>query len=137
MFVKPTFFSKNEVSDQEKPAKKLKLREETDPWKLKTKSVKENWRKMQAPPLEMFYFERLVIDEYTYLEGKILSLVTKLTATRRWVLSGTPPIHDFASLKTIAAFLDIHLGVDDDGEGHSAQVKKRRREQTGMLLITF
>ena len=44
------------------------------------------------------------------------------------------PIHDFASLKTIAAFLDIHLGIDDDGEGHSAQVKKRRREQTGMRL---
>ena len=51
--------------------------------------------------------------------------------TRRWVLSGTPPIHDFASLKTIAAFLDIHLGVDDDGEGQSEQIKKRRREQTG------
>ena len=86
---------------------------------------------MHAPPLEMFHFTRLVIDEYTYLDGKILSLVQKLTATRRWVLSGTPPIHDFAALKTISAFLDIHLGVDDDGEGQSAQVKKRKREQTG------
>ncbi len=81
------------------------------------------------PPLEMFHFERLVIDEYTYLNGKILSMVSKLTATRRWVLSGTPPIHDFASLKTIAAFLDIHLGVDDDGEGQSEQIKKRRRNR--------
>ena len=89
---------------------------------------------MKSPPLEMFHFERLVIDEYTYLNGKILSMVSKLTATRRWVLSGTPPIHDFASLKTIAAFLDIHLGVDDDGEGQSEQIKKRRREQTGTYL---
>ena len=83
----------------------------------------------------MFHFERLVIDEYTYLDGKILQLVQKLTASRRWVLSGTPPIHDFASLKTIAAFLDIHLGVDDDGEGQSAQVKKRKRDQTGMIVF--
>ncbi|THH03097.1 hypothetical protein EW145_g6533 [Phellinidium pouzarii] len=116
-------------SGDNKAVKKQKLREETDPWKLESKA-KKDWKQMHAPPLEMFHFERLVIDEYTYLDGKILSLVQKLTATRRWVLSGTPPIHDFASLKTIAAFLDIHLGVDDDGEGQSVQVKKRKREQT-------
>lgn len=126
---------KNDAADKdERPSKKQKLREETDPWKLKSKGVKDDWKKMHSPPLEMFYFARMVIDEYTYLEGKILTVVSKLTATRRWVLSGTPPIHDFASLKTIAAFLDIHLGVDDDGEGQSAIVKKRRREQTGKLL---
>ncbi|KAL5513360.1 hypothetical protein ACEPAH_3759 [Sanghuangporus vaninii] len=112
-----------------KPAKPVKLREETDPWKLKSKA-KKDWKQMHAPPLEMFHFARLIIDEYTYLEGKILSMVQKLTASRRWVLSGTPPIHDFAALKTIAAFLDIHLGIDDDGEGQSVLVKKRQREQT-------
>lgn len=115
----------------ENPAKKRKLREDADPWKLETSAVRKDWKQMRSPPLEMFHFERLVIDEYTYLNGKILSMVSKLTASRRWVLSGTPPIHDFASLKTIAAFLDIHLGIDDDGEGQSEQVKKRRREQTG------
>jgi hypothetical protein len=79
----------------------------------------------------MFHFARKVVDEYTYLDGKILSMVTKLTAGRHWVLSGTPPIHDFGALKTISAFLNLHLGVDDDAEGQSVQVKKRRREQTG------
>lgn len=86
---------------------------------------------MQAPPFEMFHFARVVVDEYTYLDGKIHALITNLTAERQWVLSGTPPIHDFGALKTIAAFLNIHLGVDDDGEGQSAEVKKRKREQTG------
>ncbi|EJD08575.1 uncharacterized protein FOMMEDRAFT_102039 [Fomitiporia mediterranea MF3/22] len=112
-----------------KQVKPMKLREESDPWKLKTKA-KNDWEQMHSPPLEIFHFARIVIDEYTYLEGKILSMVQRLTATRRWVLSGTPPIHDFASLKTIAAFLNVHLGVDDDGEGQSASVKKRQREQT-------
>lgn len=116
---------------EEPPPKKQKRRVDSDPWKLGSKDVKEDWRRMQAPPLEMFHFARKVVDEYTYLQGKSHSLITKLTADRLWVLSGTPPVHDFAAVKTIAAFLNIHLGVDDDGEGQSAQVKKRRRDQTG------
>jgi hypothetical protein len=117
-------------NDDERPAKKAK-RADTDPWKLSSRPVQREWTEMQAPPFEIFHFARKVVDEYTYLDGKIHSLVTSLTAERQWVLSGTPPIHDFGALKTIAAFLDAHLGVDDDGEGTSAEVKKRRREQTG------
>ncbi|KAJ2934887.1 hypothetical protein H1R20_g2299, partial [Candolleomyces eurysporus] len=113
----------------DRPAKKTK-RADSDPWKLGSRAVKSDWKEMHAPPFEMFHFSRIVIDEYTYLDGKVHSLITNLTAERRWVLSGTPPIHDFAAVKTIAAFLNIHLGVDDDGEGQSAEVKKRRREQT-------
>jgi hypothetical protein len=116
--------------DNERPTKKAK-RADSDPWKLSSKPVQREWTEMQAPPFEIFHFSRKVVDEYTYLDGKIHSLVTSLTAERQWVLSGTPPIHDFGALKTIAAFLDAHLGVDDDGEGTSAEVKKRRREQTG------
>ncbi|KAI0372611.1 hypothetical protein BV20DRAFT_1119632 [Pilatotrama ljubarskyi] len=116
----------------EKPVKEKKRREDSDPWKLKSSAVKRDWRKMQSPPLEMFYFARKIVDEYTYLDGKVLSMVTKLKADRLWVLSGTPPIHDFGALKTISAFLNIHLGIDDDNEGQSLQVKKRKREQTAV-----
>ncbi|KAI0831805.1 hypothetical protein BC628DRAFT_1311075 [Trametes gibbosa] len=116
----------------EKPVKEKKRREDSDPWKLKSSAVRRDWRKMQSPPLEMFYFARKIVDEYTYLDGKMLSMVTKLKADRLWVLSGTPPIHDFGALKTISAFLNIHLGIDDDNEGQSLQVKKRKREQTAV-----
>jgi hypothetical protein len=121
------------ADDGAKPAKKQK-RADSDPWKLESKPVQKDWTQMKAPPLEMFHFARKVVDEYTYLDGKVHSLITKVTADRLWVLSGTPPIHDFAALKTISAFLDLHLGVDDDGEGQSAEVKKRRRDQTGEYL---
>lgn len=117
--------------DDARPAKKQKRREDTDPWKLRSPAVRREWSQMRAPPLEMFHFARKVVDEYTYLDGKIHSMVTNITAERHWVLSGTPPIHDFGALKTISAFLNLHLGVDDDGEGQSIQVKKRKREQTG------
>ncbi|KAJ6619889.1 hypothetical protein B0H10DRAFT_2023863 [Mycena sp. CBHHK59/15] len=119
-----------EDDDDAPPAKKAKKRVNSDPWKLETPAVKRDWTQMKAPPLEMFHFARKVVDEYTYLDGKVHPLITNLTAERHWVLSGTPPVHDFAALKTISAFLDLHLGVDDDGEGQSVEVKKRRREQT-------
>lgn len=122
------------TASDEKPAKKQKRREDTDPWKLETNAVKKDWTQTRAPPLEVFHFSRIVVDEYTYLSGKVHSMVTKLTGDRRWVLSGTPPIHDFGSVKTIAAHLNLHLGIDDDGEGKSAMIKKRIREQTSKIL---
>jgi hypothetical protein len=130
--------------DEGKPRKKAKVTKpkpkpwESDPWKLKTKPVRRDWRQMQCPPLELFHFGRVVIDEYTYLDGKGLSLINKLRSDHRWVLSGTPPLEDFASVKTIAAFLGIHLGVDDDFyEGQSKEslreAKRRQKDQTGEL----
>ena len=119
-------------SDDCESEKKSKNRTWKDSWKLKTPVVRNNWRKMHAPPIEMFHFNRLVVDEYTYLEGKIHAAITSINADHRWVLSGTPPIHDFAAVKTIAVFLGIHLGVDDDGEGNTEFVKKRKREQTSI-----
>jgi hypothetical protein len=118
--------------DETSPAKKKK-RLNNDPWKLGSPAVRKEYFNMQAPPLEMFHFARVVVDEYTYLDGKALAMVTRLSADRHWVLSGTPPTHDFAALKTISQFLNIHLGVDDDGEGNSIEIKKRRKEQTGIL----
>jgi hypothetical protein len=120
---------------EEKTVKPKELREAKDPWKLRG-AAKRDWKQMMSPPLEMFHFSRKVVDEYTYLDGKIHSLVTRLSADRHWVLSGTPPIHDFAAVKTIAAHLNLHLGIDDDNEGKSTEVKKRRREQTGMLITS-
>ncbi|KAH8091667.1 hypothetical protein BXZ70DRAFT_952767 [Cristinia sonorae] len=113
------------------PAKK-KRREDTDPWGLKSVAVRKDWTQMLAPPLEMFHFARKVVDEYTYLDGKMLTMVTKLSAERQWVLSGTPPIHTFGDLKTISAFLDIHLGVYDDDEGSIQSLRKAKREQTAV-----
>ena len=121
-------------NNDEKPKKKR--REDFDPWKLKASEVRKDWERMRAPPLEIFHWARKVIDEYTYLEdAPQLPLIARLTADRHWVLSGTPPIHDFSALKTIAAFMNVHLGVDDDGEGKSDRVKKRLREQTSQFTF--
>lgn len=100
-------------SGDERPAKKQKAaRHENDPWKLKTVEVRKDWTRMRCPPLEMFHFSRKVIDEYTYLGGLVLSMTTRLSADRVWILSGTPPVQDFPAIKTISAFLGVHLGID-------------------------
>ncbi|KZT21583.1 hypothetical protein NEOLEDRAFT_1164553 [Neolentinus lepideus HHB14362 ss-1] len=119
------------------PTKKRKLREETDPWKLLTSAVKSDWTQMKAPPLEMFHFARVVVDEYTYLEGKDHALITSLTTDRRWVLSGTPPLADFAALKTIAAFLNLHLGVDDDDDSQDKKKRKKKDQTTAEQFHSF
>jgi hypothetical protein len=74
-------------------------REHSDPWMLKAKSVKQDWTKMQSPPLHMFNFERVVIDEFTYIDHRCHSAVTTLAANNTWVLSGTPPVSDFAAVR--------------------------------------
>ena len=124
----------------EEPAKKKqkvekpkKSRATMDPWKLGTKDVQEDWTQMHAPPLHMFHFHRIVIDEFTYTKKEQVAhaYVTQLAATCRWVMSGTPPTGDFAAVKGIAAFLGIHLGVDDDAEGTTEEVKAKIRDKTG------
>jgi hypothetical protein len=115
--------------DGGQPAKKKK-RLLADPWKLGSRAVMDDFRQMRCPPLEMFRFARIVVDEYTYLDGIVYAMVSNLCGDRQWVLSGTPPIHDFAAVKTIAAFLKIHLGVDDISEGQAQDVKKRQKDLT-------
>ena len=69
---------------------------------------------MLSPVLEMFHFNRLVVDEFTYIDGAVHAGITSQRSNFRWVLSGTPPLDDFESVKTIAVYLDVHLGITDD-----------------------
>jgi hypothetical protein len=130
---------RRKVADKDKKPKKevkpKKRREATDPWGFN--DGRREWDDMKCPPLEMFHFARKVVDEYTYLSGRALSMVKKISADRHWVLSGTPPTHNFAAVKFIAQFLNLHLGVDDDGDGakESQEMKKRRNEQTGKSFV--
>ncbi|KAL5360693.1 hypothetical protein BJX96DRAFT_184740 [Aspergillus floccosus] len=76
----------------------------------------QGWTTVRTPVLHAFMFNRLVIDEFTYADPERLSPLLALKARSKWVLSGTPPLNDFADVKTIAPFLGIHLGVDEDDE---------------------
>jgi hypothetical protein len=96
--------------------------EEVDPWNVHSANVRNNWANLQAPPLEMFYWNRLVVDEYTYnTDRDQTAIVHGLKANARWVLSGTPNVSGFAAVSTIGEWLGLHLGSQDVSDLSKAQ----------------
>lgn len=81
-----------------------------------SKAKTQDWESIKTPLLHAFSFNRLVIDEFTYANPERLAPFLSLEARSKWVLSGTPPLNDFTDVNTIAPFLGIHLGFDDDDE---------------------
>ncbi|KAL4878957.1 hypothetical protein BJY04DRAFT_229492 [Aspergillus karnatakaensis] len=79
----------------------------------------QDWATVRGIPLHAFAFSRLVIDEFTYVNTERLAQLLALQSRTKWVLSGTPPLNDFADVNTIAPFLGVHLGIDEDGELHT------------------
>ena len=138
---------------------------EVDPWTLKTPAVQKDHTNMKSPPLEMFCWRRIVVDEFTYLLEKAdrqrpLSFVRRLSASYSWFLSGTPRHETFDDIEKLASLLGIHLGVDEPLPGskigrdrasektgaecmsqfledHSMQWHQRRREKAQEFLTRF
>ncbi|KAL8287458.1 hypothetical protein RQP46_003316 [Phenoliferia psychrophenolica] len=67
----------------------------------------KSWKGMKNPPLAIFAFNRLVIDEFTNQFATHLVATQSIKASFRWILSGTPPLRDVTELKTFAGFLSI------------------------------
>ncbi|KAG5187340.1 hypothetical protein JKP88DRAFT_161808 [Tribonema minus] len=107
--------SDNTVSDQPVPAEKQRRTRKTpkraDPFAMD--KMLSSWEFMTSPPLEMFKWQRVVVDEYTYLAGEDRMAVTSISAVNRWCLSGTPPTSCFEDINGTAAFLGVVLGVSE------------------------
>ncbi|EXJ72847.1 uncharacterized protein A1O5_03995 [Cladophialophora psammophila CBS 110553] len=67
--------------------------------------------------LHMFAFRRLIVDEFTYVQGETLLALLQLEASARWLLSGTPPIHDYDNVNTMAKLLGTRIATYDEKEG--------------------
>jgi hypothetical protein len=92
------------------------------------KNVKnQDWRTVKGAFVHAFNFKRLVIDEYTYAGEERQVSLTSLQARSKWILSGTPALDEFADIKSIARYLGLHLGVDDDGDCDRLSQNKRLR----------
>lgn len=100
---------------------------------------------MKCPPINLFRFHRIVIDEYTYLvDSKVhddsrVHAISFLRAPNRWVLSGTPAMVGFEDIKFLAGLIKVNLGVD-----HGASVALQatsfteiKKSPTGMSRIEF
>eukprot|EP00966_Prymnesium_polylepis_P004480 103105-Prymnesium_polylepis.1 len=83
----------------------------------------------------MFYWNRLVVDEYTYCnrERDYVALRSGLQAKARWVLSGTPDISGFAAVSETAGWLGVHLGCSDAQE----LTAKEKKEQSAVERFAY
>jgi site-specific DNA-cytosine methylase/SNF2 family DNA or RNA helicase len=95
--------------------------------------------KLSVPLLQMFRFNRLVVDEYHYLYDSknsdnypACAAVKRIRAPKRWVLSGTPALANFSDINQIASFLGVKLGRNVYGDGivTTALEKRLMNEQT-------
>ncbi|KAL1982323.1 hypothetical protein VTN96DRAFT_1417 [Rasamsonia emersonii] len=76
---------------------------------------------MKGTIFHMFRFQRVIIDEFTYLETDKHALLSTIKARSRWLLSGTPPINGFSEVNMFARLIDVYLGTDDDAQNLSKQ----------------
>ncbi|KAG9793295.1 DNA (cytosine-5-)-methyltransferase DMT5 [Exophiala dermatitidis] len=82
----------------------------------------DDFQNMETIPalLHMFSFRRIIVDEFTYIPGKTLLALLKLQSNSRWLLSGTPPIHSYDSVNTMAKLLGTRISTYDEGSGKFA-----------------
>ncbi|KAB8231839.1 putative SNF2 family helicase [Aspergillus alliaceus] len=113
------------------PVKKDKIWDDYKEFGINKTSRNQDWKTVKLPLLHAFSFNRFVIDEFTYAIPERLIPLLKLQARSKWVLSGTPPLNDFADVNTIAPFLGIHLGIDDDDiQSQNARLKMIRKQRS-------
>ena len=94
---------------------------------------------LRGPVFQIFHWHRIVIDEYaTEKERAFVVAMKSLHSTTRWILSGTPPLGDFADIKFIASFFNLNLGEVDGAAGalKSRNAKFVGVDRTRMLLPT-
>lgn len=100
--------------------------------------AKHDWKRMRNPLVHMFDFTRVIIDEFTYSKERSYTAVLSVPARSKWILSGTPPLNDFADVKSFSPFLGINLGIDEDDvkRTDNERLKTIQRDRTGNGPLT-
>lgn len=85
-----------------------------------------------SPLFELFYFNRIVVDEFHECKPKEWTAITALKADKRWGLSGTPAMGDSYEVAQIGRLLGVPLPVGSDSKGIllSRSIKAIRVDRT-------
>lgn len=87
---------------------------------------------IEKPLFEMFYFNRIIIDEFHQLDPKEYAATTALHADKRWALSATPEMADPYDIARMSRLLGVKLRIGSDERGVMKQknVNKLRKDMT-------
>ncbi|KAI5209980.1 hypothetical protein E4T39_00528 [Aureobasidium subglaciale] len=83
---------------------------------------------------EMFHFNRLIVDEFSYLGGKELIVYCNIKADKRWALSATPQLRDTYDVSRMARLLGINLPIGANAPGllSSANLATLKKDMTNV-----
>jgi hypothetical protein len=89
-----------------------------------------DWTAFPTPLLQLFRFNRVVVDEYHYLYTSLdhyptYAAVKKINAHKRWILSGTPALASFSDVSQIATLLGVKIGRDIWERSSSTPLERR------------
>lgn len=87
--------------------------------RLKLLGVCSDWRKLKQPVLQLFYWHRIVFDEFHELEAmdrRRCTMLQHLRAHCRWGLTGTPPMRDVVQIYDLAKILRVQFANSDAAE---------------------
>jgi site-specific DNA-cytosine methylase/SNF2 family DNA or RNA helicase len=104
-----------------------------------TKSISSNTATIDTssvgkPLFEMFYFNRLIVDEFHESDPKEMAHIVHLQADKRWGLSGTPAMDDPYDVAQIARLLGVALRTGSVARGI---MKKRNRDELRKDMTQF
>ncbi|EFQ28239.1 DNA repair protein RAD8 [Colletotrichum graminicola M1.001] len=63
----------------------------------------------KAELLEMYTFQRAVLDEFSYENTPVTTFFQNAVASAKWVLSGTPPTADLGRICEIGKLINVHV----------------------------
>ena len=82
----------------------------------------------------MFFFNRLIVDEFHDYAPKVYAATSALKADKRWGLSGTPAIEDFYQVAQMAQLLGLDLPI---GSMDAAVMKNSSRQALQKDMSSF
>ncbi|KAK1993972.1 SNF2 super family protein [Colletotrichum falcatum] len=63
----------------------------------------------KAELLEMYTFQRAVLDEFSYENAPVAAFLQNALASAKWILSGTPPTADLGRICEVGTLLNVHV----------------------------
>eukprot|EP00928_Gymnodinium_smaydae_P094413 TRINITY_DN7928_c0_g4_i1.p1 TRINITY_DN7928_c0_g4~~TRINITY_DN7928_c0_g4_i1.p1 ORF type:complete len:1105 (+),score=135.09 TRINITY_DN7928_c0_g4_i1:206-3316(+) len=97
-----------------------------------------NWRELTFPVLELFYWHRLVFDEFHELEAltpRYRTMLQNLRSHRRWGITGTPPTRDVHQIAELARIMRLTISDLDPIECQTFLAKFVRASKPDMKQI--
>ncbi|EME41991.1 hypothetical protein DOTSEDRAFT_89510 [Dothistroma septosporum NZE10] len=135
--IKSDQFQRNVPSRRLRGADYAAAKRRTKTSALKAATVVVDTSHVGEPLLEMFYFNRIVVDESHLLDAKERVVIGSLKADKRWALSATPDLGDCYSVAQIAALLGVplRLGRVARGDLKKASFNEINKEMTSFEMF--